>query len=453
VTVGVSAPFTVRVIASTQGTTPAWALAQPIGQWYTVPNTAQNLISEPLQPGISAGSWRYGPGYAPGRLSAWSGPSFRQKNAAFILGPTGGHGDYFMNFLTQTVLGVENPYVELLDSGSYWKDMKGHAWLAGFSAEGQSYGFTPEYKPFAYHSYWSLQFCDVRDWHIAMDVESHDARNTNYPWWEGYPFMSPPRDATFPAYLPVAGNTEHSMAFDYKERKWLPIGTIPDMPRKRPATESPTCTHGVTGDIWYAGTGASSGLWVWRQAESKIYKFGNNAPVYWTAVAIDTIRNRMFSCGNAVYDQNAPPGSPLRAQPQYGPGTFDLTTGAWTPITVTGPAADAVRYSTTNDGTKISAHHWVSGPQMLYSPEIDRFIFSVNGAIGNPNPAFREKNVLVLVNPTTWYCEYVPLPVLISSANNQLTNGIYTKLQVSSLLKGVVLMDRYDQGIKYCRLW
>lgn len=394
----------VAYIGPAEKSLPTWAQSSTVNQWMDIPNTAPSLVTQPATSiaGAPAG-WQTSETNAAARLDAWSGPAFRKSGSIFILGPTGGHGDYFLNWLTKFDLGANSPSASLLYSGSPWSAMWANSYFAS-DARG----------PHPTHSYWNHFFCDQRDWLMCWGVEARPTTQT--------PFSTlTPAPPSFEWYVNTVGQVGPAIGvFDYQSLTWLPRNTVADLNNGANATtDQNVAVHPVTGDVYYGHTWFSN-THKWDQANNRHIRFaGSPALNGYAPAAIDPIRNRLLSLAKAYSGTNR--------------AVMDCDSGLFTTISLTGAAA-ATLDSMGNDEQIV----WVGGP-------IEKFLVASRGS------HFGGSTVrLFWIDPVTFETtNFTPT----GTAPDDPANGVLSKFAYAPELRGVVLMNRYNQNVKYLRLW
>ncbi len=384
---------------------PQWVKNLPLWQWYSVPNTAPNLVGEPsILTSAPSGGIDYGVGAnrASARLTAWSGPSMRRKGSIMLLGPAGGHGDYYANWITQFVFGAETPYIELLDAGSPWQALVN---VSEYYLDG---------KPSVTHTYNSLVFCEQRDWHMQFGVATiNDTALVPPP--SAWPFTIP-------------NGYENSIgvaAYDYANRRWMPPRHVPQLPRATNGnfTAAPYAVHPYTGDVYCGFNGDSNAqLYRWNQLSNTWTSLAANQIIWnYQAAAIDPVNNVMLNSG--TYEI-----------PSFPPSHYDLTTGVRTTVTFNGAAAAEV--ATTGGASPMY-------PRMDYDLQQNCFVFCRPGADG-------KVDIYTLTRTGATSYDVVKKTVTGTRPDNPV-NGIETKFQYAPELGGWLLMNSYSENVKFIR--
>lgn len=397
---------------------PSWAASSVVGTWMDIPGTLHNTVTPPAQNPIwDSGEWRLN---TPGaRLGGWSGPSFRKNGSVMILGPTGGHGDYFMNWLSHVRLGDDSPSWSVLDAGSPIENFRQKAWL------------TSDLRPYAMHSYYSHSFCEQRDWHMVWDVERHGNEGNIVPWNQNPSAV--PGDVYYED-LPSA-NTRHIMVYDYTARAWLAPYTVADAAIYHPsdnvsATASPHCTHPVTGDIFYGRQGAVSGLAKWIQAENRqvVLPQGDGIASNYIPTAVDPIRDQW------VYMPGGQAPVPGRIA--------NCSTGLTTQFTLVGNAESWV-----NQPYPPDPEPQMKYPQMHWIDHFGKFLYMRN------RPAADGATVRLAWVEQTGAAQFTATEYVASNAPVGPYDGINTKFHYAPELRGIVLVINESTPVKYLRLW
>jgi len=429
---------------------PTWAQGATLNAWMNVGTAKWSDIPEPSTIATAPGYCH--PGVEEARLGDYSGPWYNPKTRKMVLGPAGGHGGYFHNWMTAISVGANSPAASQFHAGSPWQHMIQDSEYFGDTTPGLTEA-QRHLRPTATHTYYSLRYCKERDWAILWGPTAAGNGElplcpSDWPWKLAAPFNAPP--GPWP-------NSRVPIVFDYNTMEWIspnqsPVAQIP-IASGGNWTAFPCTADPRNGDIYYNMDGASnSGLWVWRQATNAHARLNSsNGPHNYRGTAVDPTRNQLFSTGGYPFRQGGT--SYPYNQTTYGAKVFDLSTGAVTFLTMTGPAADLVCETFLLDGNNQPINDRVSYgyPEMFYCVPLGKYVLCSNPNADYPDPAKRNTTVLISIDPTSWYCDFIATtnnPGIMAGAA-----GVHTRFIMDETLRGALLSDQYDQPLKYIRLW
>ncbi|MBI3899444.1 MAG: hypothetical protein HY308_14295 [Gammaproteobacteria bacterium] len=239
---------------------PTWVANLPLWHWYAIPSTALvNVEPRPLPLGNPES-----------KIIAWCGAALKRKGSVYLVGPSGGHGDYAGNEVDALRLNDENPrWVEL------------HA----PTPHDHIISDTPYYldkRPASIHTYWQSQFIEQRNRLFILPTGGIS--------WSA--FSQPP------AGWPYTYEAGYSCSFNLTSNEWDP----PEYVARYTGGGKPfgclVAKHPLTGDVYYFRYNA--GWWRWTQATNEwvnLHATGYN-PDNYAGAAIDPLRKRMLIVGS-----------------------------------------------------------------------------------------------------------------------------------------------------------
>jgi hypothetical protein len=252
------------IVAGRTSGVPAWVQALPLHHWYSIPNTALASIEPSPKP----------PGDPQCKISAWNGACVRYSDSAYIIPPSGGHGDY---------AGNEIGMLKLSDAVPAWVQVKPPSATSDMILSAVAY---LDLRRSAGHTYNGAQFDQVNNRILMVStgttfgsIGSIPARPADWPWISA--------NGTF-------------MAFDMVANEWLAPGALTPFPTGSTLEGQVICVNRLTGDV-YANKPANGYLWRYRPSTNTWtnvgawYMSGTEA---YCGQDIDYTRDRMLVVGD-----------------------------------------------------------------------------------------------------------------------------------------------------------
>jgi hypothetical protein len=363
---------------------PAWVSALPLWQWYDIPNTALSSV-EPTDANTAPVRGITGPA---SKISTWCGATLKRVGSVYMLGATGGHGDYFGNEVDGVALNVATPGWVELRAHSAGADLYN---LVSINADGRKSSL---------HTYWATQFDNVNNRMLICSAGGPNTVALPSPPG-GYPYNSTSGSVT--PKPNVVG------AFGMAGNDWLDPLTVAQMPYPISSADF-VCANPLTSEIYINASGAGF-----------MAKYSPTANT-WTTVG-NWYLNGGYCCG--VVD-------PLRNR-LLAVGDFNGTRAPEVRSTV-----DASLVGATFGGLGASALQMSGYPGAVYDEANDSFLLFANGA----------STIDVLrIDPVTWN---VDRPTISGTIANR-PNGIHNSVQYVPELRGVVIANSYTGNLKFMR--